>query len=335
MPYSGNGTWTNVYNWVNDSIAGIKILASRQQTQWDDIASNGLSNVICKDGQTVTTAVIPFALGLSSAASSSFAGGITTVGLTSSDAMVITSPSAAAFAVGLGGLTNPAFRVDASTASSATGLNVKSAAAGSAVALSVISSGTNENFLLNAKGSGQVRIATVSTGGAYIGGPFITGNSSSTFGVDTNEFNFAGNATNGTGINDSDAHSGSSFLVFRSNGTTIGTVSNSGNTAVLYNTTSDERAKNVLDEQRDFGAIIDALWVGDVEFKASPGIPVLACLAQQAKSLYPQAIHTPADPEELLSADYGQFSPLVLWGVKELRQRIIDLEARLAALEAR
>jgi len=64
MPFSGSGTWTNVYNWVNDAAAGIKILASRQQTQWDDIASNGLSNVICKDGQTTTTARIPFSVGI-------------------------------------------------------------------------------------------------------------------------------------------------------------------------------------------------------------------------------------------------------------------------------
>lgn len=64
MPFSGSGTWTNVYNWVNDAAAGIKILASRQQTQWDDIASNGLSNVICKDGQSTTTALIPFAAGI-------------------------------------------------------------------------------------------------------------------------------------------------------------------------------------------------------------------------------------------------------------------------------
>lgn len=65
MPYSGSGTWSNVYDWNQDAAAGIKILASRQQTQWNDTASNGLSNVICKDGQTTTTAVIPFAAGIS------------------------------------------------------------------------------------------------------------------------------------------------------------------------------------------------------------------------------------------------------------------------------
>lgn len=64
MPFSGNGTWTNVYDWNQDAAAGIKILASRQQTQWNDTASNGLSNVICKDGQTTTTAIIPFASGI-------------------------------------------------------------------------------------------------------------------------------------------------------------------------------------------------------------------------------------------------------------------------------
>lgn len=59
MPFSGSGNWSNVYNWNQDAAAGIRILSSRQQAQWDDVASNGLSNVICKDGQTTITANIP------------------------------------------------------------------------------------------------------------------------------------------------------------------------------------------------------------------------------------------------------------------------------------
>lgn len=83
-------------------------------------------------------------------------------------AQTIASTSANAFAVGRNGSTNPAFSVDASTASSATGLNIKSAAAAGGVAVSVISSGTNENLTLDAKGSGTITIGGTSTGAVTI-----------------------------------------------------------------------------------------------------------------------------------------------------------------------
>lgn len=69
---------------------------------------------------------------------------------------IITSASANSLAVGLNGSTNPTLKVDSSTASSATGLQVKSAAAAAGVALSVISSGTNESLTINAKGTGTI-----------------------------------------------------------------------------------------------------------------------------------------------------------------------------------
>jgi hypothetical protein len=59
LPFNGAGAFSVVYNFTSDAAAGIKILASRQDTQWADVANNGLSNVICKDGQTTVTANIP------------------------------------------------------------------------------------------------------------------------------------------------------------------------------------------------------------------------------------------------------------------------------------
>jgi hypothetical protein len=50
---------------------------------------------------------------------------------------------------------NPALQVDTNTASSATGLKVTAAAAAGGVALAAISSGTNENLTLDAKGAAQ------------------------------------------------------------------------------------------------------------------------------------------------------------------------------------
>jgi hypothetical protein len=83
--------------------------------------------------------------------------------------LTVTSASANAATVGLNGATNPALQVDASTASSATGLKIKSAAAASGVALSVISSGTNENLTIDAKGSGTISLNVTGTGNIVLG----------------------------------------------------------------------------------------------------------------------------------------------------------------------
>lgn len=77
------------------------------------------------------------------------------IGTLASGAHTITSASANALTVGLNGATNPAFNVDDSTALSATGINIKSAAAAGGVVIGVISSATNENATLNLfKGTG-------------------------------------------------------------------------------------------------------------------------------------------------------------------------------------
>jgi hypothetical protein len=86
-----------------------------------------------------------------------------------SSPQTITSANANALAVGANGTTNPVFNVDSSTASVATGINVKGAAAGGNVAITVTSSQANEGITENAKGSGQFIIANTSTGLVSIG----------------------------------------------------------------------------------------------------------------------------------------------------------------------
>lgn len=97
-------------------------------------------------------------------------GNVSTGNVTVTPNLIVTGASAQDFVVGPNGTTNPTLQVDDSTASAATGVLLKSAAAGAGVALSVLSSGTNENLTLNAKGSGTVNIGGVSTGAVSIGG---------------------------------------------------------------------------------------------------------------------------------------------------------------------
>jgi hypothetical protein len=68
----------------------------------------------------------------------------------------ITSNSAAAINVGPNGLTNPVLKVDASASNAATGLLIAGAAAGSGVAVTTQSSGTDESLTIEAKGAGTI-----------------------------------------------------------------------------------------------------------------------------------------------------------------------------------
>lgn len=92
-----------------------------------------------------------------------------------SGTVAVATQSATAFAVGNGGATNPAFVVDSSAVSGVTGIKVTTFAAGSGSAITTVSSGANENMAINAKGSGQLSIANVSTGPVAIGQSLIYG----------------------------------------------------------------------------------------------------------------------------------------------------------------
>lgn len=77
---------------------------------------------------------------------------------------IIASVAITALAVGPAGATNPTLQVDSSVASAATGIKVTGAAAAGGVAIAAISSGTNENLTIDAKGSGTITIGGTSTG---------------------------------------------------------------------------------------------------------------------------------------------------------------------------
>lgn len=62
MPYNGSGTFQRTFpsgGWQGDATAGIKIKSDRHDQHDNDLAA-GLSNAICKDGQSSPTADIPF-----------------------------------------------------------------------------------------------------------------------------------------------------------------------------------------------------------------------------------------------------------------------------------
>jgi len=91
-------------------------------------------------------------------------------GWTAAAACTITAASATALTVGRQGATDPVLLVHSSTASQATGIKVTGAAAAGGVAVAAISSGTNENLTIEAKGSGTITIGGTSTGNVLLAG---------------------------------------------------------------------------------------------------------------------------------------------------------------------
>jgi len=95
-------------------------------------------------------------------ASTPLAGSFTTIAYSTS--LTGTSTSANALTAGRQGETNPVVQVDASTASVVTGLKIKGAAAAGGVALSAISSGSNEALTIDALGTGTITLNGTATG---------------------------------------------------------------------------------------------------------------------------------------------------------------------------
>jgi len=63
LAFNGSGTFVRVHNWVTDRDAAVKILATRHDAE-DDGFATGLSATICRNGESTTTASIPFAAGI-------------------------------------------------------------------------------------------------------------------------------------------------------------------------------------------------------------------------------------------------------------------------------
>lgn len=83
-----------------------------------------------------------------------------------SNPVAIATSSATAFLVEAA--SNPAFQVDTSAVSQATGLKINALGVGSGVGLVATSTGTDESIVINAKGAGAVFLANVSTGSVIV-----------------------------------------------------------------------------------------------------------------------------------------------------------------------
>lgn len=99
----------------------------------------------------------------------------TAVTIDQDQSLTTTSASANALAVGRLGKTTPAFLVDASTATSITGIKVKSAATTGGVAISAIGEASNGNLTIDAQGTGTLTLNGTASGFIAASRHIVTG----------------------------------------------------------------------------------------------------------------------------------------------------------------
>jgi hypothetical protein len=118
--------------------------------------------------------------------------------------------------------------------------------------------------------------------------------------------------------------SGNGFSFFQYAGTAIGSITQSGTTAVLYNVTSDQRLKENIVDAESASALIDAIQVRQFDWKSDGSHTRYGFVAQELVTVAPEAVHQPADPEEMMAVDYSKLVPMLVKEIQSLRKRLAD-----------
>jgi hypothetical protein len=118
------------------------------------------------------------------------------------------------------------------------------------------------------------------------------------------------------------ASSGFLYVNFGYGGGQIGSITQSGTTAVLYNVTSDQRLKENIQDAAPASALIDALQVRQYDWKADGSHQRYGFIAQELVTVAPEAVHQPADPEEMMAVDYSKLVPMLVKEIQSLRARL-------------
>ena len=119
---------------------------------------------------------------------------------------------------------------------------------------------------------------------------------------------------------------GNWFSVFRYGSNVIGSISQSGTTGVLYNTSSDERLKENIADSADAGSKIDAIQIRQFDWKADGSHQDYGVIAQELVEVAPEAVHQPEDSEDMMGVDYSKLVPMLIKEVQTLRNRVAQLE---------
>lgn len=118
------------------------------------------------------------------------------------------------------------------------------------------------------------------------------------------------------------AATGTFYSGFAYNGSVIGSISQNGTTAVLYNITSDQRLKENIQDAASASALIDSLQVRQYEWKSDGSHQRYGFIAQELVTVVPEAVHQPINPDDMMAVDYSKLVPMLVKEIQSLRQRL-------------
>jgi hypothetical protein len=160
-------------------------------------------------------------------------------------------------------------------------------------------------------------------------GNLLVGTTSAVTGSVAGGFQVQNNSGTGSTINighPSSAANGFSYALFSHDNSIIGSIGQSGTTAVLYNTTSDQRLKENITDANDAGDKIDAIKVRQYDWKADGSHQDYGMVAQELMTVAPEAVSGDPESDEMMGVDYSKLVPMMLKEIQSLRARVAQLE---------
>ncbi len=110
-------------------------------------------------------------------------------------------------------------------------------------------------------------------------------------------------------------------------GGAVGSIKSNG-TSTQYNTSSDERMKENIQDAGDAGAKIDAIQIRQFDWKDSNHHEDFGVIAQELQPVAPEAVSEGYTEEDMWSVDYSKLVPTLIKEIQSLRNRVAELEKK-------
>jgi len=182
---------------------------------------------------------------------------------------------------------------------------------------------TASNYIVLSDGDGNPRQIIDGSGNLLVG-------TTTAYNVDGNGFNL--NVGSGTSLitkHITGTSSGAYYALYMYGGSAIGSITQSGTTAVLYNVTSDQRLKtNIVDAP---AGNIDSIKVRSFDWITDNTHQTYGMVAQELLEVAPYAVHQPIDKEEMMAVDYSKLVPMMIKEIQDLKAKVTQLETQLGA----
>ena len=97
-------------------------------------------------------------------------------------------------------------------------------------------------------------------------------------------------------------------------------------TATAFNTSSDRRLKDNITDADSASDLIGAIKVRQFDWKTDGTHQRFGMIAQELCEIAPEAVHAPADPDDMMSVDYSKLVPMFIKAIQELSAKVAALE---------